>query len=666
MQARPQQTRFLPDGGSELQEWLSGGAGERMWSMINYGPGNLWFTTTPGIDAAPGRDDCAILLQNVPYSEMPMTTSVRLSVAAQGALTYSLVTNLAVLGLGGGGGGTGGIEEAPLDGELYARRLAAWEAFEPGAGAGGDFVLKTGDTMTGHLQIDFDPIASFALNADQACYLHMLRNDEARWIIGCVYFTQDPYPSGLYIARMNADGTYLDFPFSIRRTDGHCVLHETECEAAYKTGNLDIAAPNEYVTRHFLESSPTRMAVLRTGDTMTGPLTLESAGLIIRDMRPPAFGDAVLRMQANEAALIALEDAGGPRWSIGAAFLVGNDQSFTITRGGPIGIIRDFKISAITGRVEVRGLIISNDGQNDPLRLNGQTQLNAAFAFSENDQTRWNVVAQYANVAKGPGLYFYRMNGATILGECLYISHADGHVEIDTSGLTLRGPLNIEAPSGLLSTHTIYAPGVLQFFRDGIGRWYFGTGLPFLTPPVNDLCIYRSDTLGAPNEIALKIASGLGGSVEMTRPTTTTGDPTGVNELTRKAYVDALVATGAEGAMPLTGLAWTPGQSVRYRVTPGGRSVQFYASLRNDASFPAGTVVELGTLPAAVRPIAPVQNQICGCSSSNPTPPTTADELINYGFLLLSNGGQLQFYPHVNLYANGTIWINHTFALDFA
>jgi hypothetical protein len=658
MQARPQQTRFLPDGGSELQEWLSGGAGERMWSMINYGPGNLWFTTTPGIDAAPGRDDCAILLQNVPYSEMPMTTSVRLSVAAQGSLTYSLVTNLAVLGLGGGGGGSGGIEEAPLDGELYARRLAAWEAFEPGAGAGGDFVLKTGDTMTGPLIINSDPQAVFALNGEEICAIIIGRFNEPRWIIGAAHLALPDRPNGLYFARMNTDGSaILDFPFSIRRPDGHCVLHETECEAAYKTGNLDVAAPNEYVTRHFLESSPTRMAVLRTGDTMTGPLTLESAGLIIRDMRPPAFGDAVLRMQANEAALITLEDAGGPRWSIGAGFVVGNDQSFTITRGGPIGAIRDFKISPTTGRVEVRGLIVSGDGNIAPLRLNGGVGLNCDFSFSENDAVRWSVLAQYSPVGKGQGLYFYRMNGSTIVGECLYLSYADGHADIET-GLTVRGPVMIEPPGTTPAQFTLNTPGLIQFFRaTGLGRWYIGTGLGFLGEPILDLCIYHAEANGSPSAIALEI-SATDGHVELLRPTTRSGDPITDNELTRRAYVNARTDPGAEGGVPLGGIAWQPGQSIRYRVMNNSHAVQLQAVLQNVVSFPAGVGVDLGFLPGGIRPLTNIQNQICACSSGVPGS-------VEFGFLLLSSGGQMQFYPRVDLLANGQIWINHTFALTF-
>jgi hypothetical protein len=656
MQARPQQTRFLPDGGSELQEWLSGGAGERMWSMINYGPGNLWFTTTPGVDAAPGRDDCGLLLQNVPYSEMPMTTSVRLSVAAQGSLTYALVTNLAVLGTGGGGGGTGGVEEAPLDGELYARRLAAWEAFEPGGGAGGDFVLKTGDTMTGALIINSDPQAVFALNGEEICAIIIGRFNEPRWIIGAAHLALPDRPNGLYFARMNTDGSaILDFPFSIRRPDGHCVLHETECEAAYKTGNLDVAAPNEYVTRHFLESSPTRMAVLRTGDTMTGPLTLESAGLIIRDMRPPAFGDAVLRMQANEAALIALEDASGVRWSMGAGFVVGNDQSFTITRGGPIGAIRDFKISPTTGRVEVRGLIVAGDGNSAPLRLNGGTGLNSDFSFSESDTLRWTMLAQYAPVGKGQGMYFYRMNGNTILGEALFLSYADGHVEIS-------GPLQIHPATGF-AQHIIHAPGMIEFRRSGDGTWWIATGMGFFGEPANDLVFTRSDATTAPSATPLQI-SAADNHVTMIRPTTRSGDPIGDNELTRRAYIDARLAFGAPGTIVLSGIGWQAGQVINYRVGPDGHSLQLSAVLRNAANFGAGTAVDLGTFPANIRPLAPVQNFICACTSSPPANPTPADS-INYGFLLLSNGGQLQFYPRSDLFANGQIWINHTFALDF-
>lgn len=59
-------------------------------------------------------------------------------------------------------GGGGDVEEAPEDGQLYARRDAAWEAFTPGGGGSGTVVVA--------------PVAGTAydlLNADKGKYLRL-------------------------------------------------------------------------------------------------------------------------------------------------------------------------------------------------------------------------------------------------------------------------------------------------------------------------------------------------------------------------------------------------------------------------------------------------------------------------------------------------------------
>ena len=64
---------------------------------------------------------------------------------------------------GEGGGGAGGIPDAPLTGDLFARRNGAWEAFEPGSGgvdSGDYFALKLKKTG---LNIDIDNNQSYDL-----------------------------------------------------------------------------------------------------------------------------------------------------------------------------------------------------------------------------------------------------------------------------------------------------------------------------------------------------------------------------------------------------------------------------------------------------------------------------------------------------------------------
>jgi hypothetical protein len=77
---------------------------------------------------------------------------------------------------GGGGGGapTGGVPEAPVDGNLYGRENAAWTEVPPASDP--NAVQKSGDTMTGTLLFNGDqfdstiagsPIAAIALQSSQ-------------------------------------------------------------------------------------------------------------------------------------------------------------------------------------------------------------------------------------------------------------------------------------------------------------------------------------------------------------------------------------------------------------------------------------------------------------------------------------------------------------------
>jgi hypothetical protein len=171
MQANRQNTRQLAAGASEIMEWFTQGA---EWSILNYGPGTLWFSYTPGVDAAPGEVQATKLEAGYSFTDSASAPrALQLSLMAEGTgLTYCLNTNQRY------GAGTlppgGGIGEAPEDGELYGRRSAAWDRVPPGipeapgtgpsatlthGRRGGDeawvaVVNKSGDSMTGNLVMD--------------------------------------------------------------------------------------------------------------------------------------------------------------------------------------------------------------------------------------------------------------------------------------------------------------------------------------------------------------------------------------------------------------------------------------------------------------------------------------------------------------------------------
>jgi hypothetical protein len=152
MQANRQNTRQLAAGASEIMEWFTYGY---EWSILNYGPGILWFSYTPGVDAAPGEVQSTRLEPGYSFTDSASAPRfLQLSLAAEGAqLTYCLNTNQR-FGAGGGGipPGGGGIEEAPEDGKLYGRRDKAWEEAASQAELDAK-VNKAGDTMTGRLAI---------------------------------------------------------------------------------------------------------------------------------------------------------------------------------------------------------------------------------------------------------------------------------------------------------------------------------------------------------------------------------------------------------------------------------------------------------------------------------------------------------------------------------
>lgn len=599
MQATRQNTRQLASGANEIMEWFTYGF---EWSILNYGPGTLWFSYTPGVDAIPGEVQATRLEPGFSFTDSaaaPRMMEVSLHAEA-GNLTYCLNTNQRYAA-GALPPGAGDVEEAPVDGILYGRRDRAWHRA----------VDIAGDIMTGRLTISADPIATLALNGDRISDLVLGREASARWILGCTHFTEPGYPFGLYILRMNADGSaIIDFPFSIRRADGHVVLNEAEAERMIKRANLNQATLDEFVTRFFVENN--LAYVRRIGDTMTGSLIIDGGGIVIRNIGGPIpTGFAIIRLDAGEGSFLEYGDTGGLRW-ISGAMHVGPNEGFLIGRGPVSSPTRDFFIYPNDGRVEVRGLTITGELSISPLRLNGATVGNAEFAFSENNIVRWSILGQYGLVSKGPGLYFYRMNGGTILGEALFLSHATGEVQIEV-GATIRGPLTLATPGGQLSIQTINAPGLIQFFRPGLGRWYFGTEMGLLPSPQNDLCFYRSDATGSPVDVPIQIAAD-DGHVALQRPRTISGDPITDNELTRRAYVDRL--TEIEPLQVLTfGPGWenTPESRMQFRRMHARNILEVIGMGQRQLGGPIGNAWTLiGNLPAGYR-YTEVQYKIVMC-----------------------------------------------------
>ena len=358
MQAGRQNTRQLAAGASEIMEWFTYGF---EWSILNYGPGTLWFSYTPGVDAAPGEVQATRLDAGYSFTDSASAPRyIEVSVHAEAAaLTYALNTNQRYAGGNLPPGGGGGAPDPPSDGILYGRRGNVWERC----------VDATGDTMSGRLTIQTDPNAIFALSGDRICDIVLGRGDQARWMLGCTHFTEAGIPFGLYFARMNADGSAIqDFPFSIRRGDGHVVTGDLEVRSAIKIENADIAATNEFITRFFAES---RLPyVYRVGDEMTGTLRISGGGIVLRDIIGPNQGLAIIRLEGGEGTLFELVDNTGIRWVFGA-YYSGSTHGFRIGRllPGPVLSV-DLIISEIDGHVELN----RPQSQQDPIGVHELTR----------------------------------------------------------------------------------------------------------------------------------------------------------------------------------------------------------------------------------------------------------------------------------------------------
>jgi hypothetical protein len=118
MQATRQNTRQLSALESETLEWHTRGDA---WSIVNYGPGTLWFNYSEGL-AAPGANDSTRLQRGFSFTDnVSSPRYMEISLVAEAPLTYCLDTNQRLPGRA-----VAEIPEAPVDGQAYARRDASW------------------------------------------------------------------------------------------------------------------------------------------------------------------------------------------------------------------------------------------------------------------------------------------------------------------------------------------------------------------------------------------------------------------------------------------------------------------------------------------------------------------------------------------------------------
>lgn len=233
MQATRQNTRRLSALESETLEWDTRGV---QWSIVNYGPGTLWFSFTPGVLASPGAPDCTGLRPGFSFTDSQSSPrSVEMSLMAEAGLTYCLDTNQRF------GSQATGIPEAPLDGQAYARRNALWE---PAAG----------------LAQPFNPVGSWLVVNLRYRTVHFGDQLEFQGVLQ--RFTADPIGPGAPVLL----GTFplgfrpaLDIQYKISlgaaAAGGTSNFHQTAL-VLQNNGNLSVFVPANTIVFYFNETWP--------------------------------------------------------------------------------------------------------------------------------------------------------------------------------------------------------------------------------------------------------------------------------------------------------------------------------------------------------------------------------------------------------------------------
>ena len=189
---------------------------------------------------------------------------------------------------GGGGGGGGGIADAPIDGVLYGRQNQIWTPIPPGTGGGVDQayvdqqdalrVLKAGDTITGPLTLaDITGSTYLELVGSAQNSIAFRGSGPAsgapQWVID-VITGQSPAMNGFHLARLSSAGfTVIDDVFNILNSDG-----------IIRSGTIRTKGGDPVDTNDLARKAYVDQRVLKTGDTMTGPLVLVDPVAISLDL----------------------------------------------------------------------------------------------------------------------------------------------------------------------------------------------------------------------------------------------------------------------------------------------------------------------------------------------------------------------------------------------
>jgi hypothetical protein len=413
---------------------------------------------------------------------------------------------------------------------------------------------------------------------------------------------------------------------------------------------IDPAEPQDAVTKRYVDDLNDLLPgayVAKAGDVMTGSLSITgNSRLLIQSLLGPTLGTGTIRLEGGQGNTIQFANGAGMRWQFNEEHYDTNDdfmlirgalpaisliaswadghiamrQPSTMT-GDPIGdddltrkayvdtLLADDYVAKAGDTMSPGPLVIRNPAGDNVLTLTPSTiQLEDAasiamlrFVTSSTTELRFETPSnndvhfrlEYINIPilpRGFGFYLARWRGGTALEQPIFVSSADGHVELQQPrtisgdpiadddlvrkvyadelfdrgpnlfvsklGDTMTGNLIVRfqdtGPSSSVSLGTIAGSvaalqldgidgELLQFAREGSGKWTFG--VTTLAGLAEDLAIIRHAADGSVADVPLRIGLGSGLITVASQVRTEAGDPIDDNDLVRKSYIDTLATS---------------------------------------------------------------------------------------------------------------------------
>jgi len=368
----------------------------------------------------------------------------------------------------------------------------------------GEYVLKAGDTMTGRLTIT-DPIFEPAVELRGTEHAGILFSDsrDTAPLWSLAYNIQGVGgPIGFNISRFSPDGLTPE-DIGIISIDNNSLI----TARTIRTRDGDPVNDNDLARKAYVDTLADNF-VLKAGDMMTGDLEFDVGSPVLPINRAPG-----IVWEAERFGVFVADSAGVTGLCLQADRL---DHLFAVdefTNRAEILTERTGIMVRGGDRGEMTGFLTLHANPVDDLHAAPKQYIDELFD-------------------RGPDL-FVAKGGDTMTGN-LMVRFQDTGPSSSVSLGTVAGSLAALQLDGIDGE-------ILQFAREGSGKWTFG-----VTPMVGlaeDLAIIRHAADGSVADIPLRIALGSGLISVVNHIRTSAGDPVDDNDLVRKSYIDTLATS---------------------------------------------------------------------------------------------------------------------------